>query len=91
MAILEKPSRAVMPIETEDKMSTSHIHLENQKANVADEAEHKLAIGQAFKLYYKAVIWSATLSMALVMESYGKLVFLSRTISGSSCGSCLRI
>jgi SP family general alpha glucoside:H+ symporter-like MFS transporter len=47
------------------------VHLEKHEAYAADEAEHKLTMGQAFKAYYKAVIWSATLSMALVMESYG--------------------
>lgn len=49
----------------------SLVFLEKQEAFVADETEHKLTMSAAFKVYYRAVLWSATLSMALVMESYG--------------------
>lgn len=65
--------RAASPIEARGKSPEPSIHLEKHEAYAADEAEHKLTMGQAFKSYYKAVIWSATLSMALVMESYGTL------------------
>lgn len=46
-------------------------YLDDQKATAADEAEHSLTTRQAFQYYWKAVAWSALVSMALVMESYG--------------------
>lgn len=48
----------------------SPVHLEKQEAYAADQSEHSITVRQAFKVYYKAVLWSATVSMALVMESY---------------------
>ena len=72
MAVQRNSPQDVMPIEADnDKMAYPDVHLEKQEAYAADEVEHRLTMGQAFKLYYKAVLWSATLSMALVMESYG--------------------
>ncbi|KAI0022707.1 general substrate transporter [Xylariomycetidae sp. FL0641] len=53
-----------------EKMTANKMQLVQQEAQAADEAEHQLSMSKAFRLYYKAVIWSATLSLALVMESY---------------------
>lgn len=39
-------------------------------ATLAIEEEKRLGFRQVFRLYYKAAIWSALLSTALVMEGY---------------------
>ncbi|KAH8901086.1 general substrate transporter [Thozetella sp. PMI_491] len=48
----------------------SQRYTQENHAFAADEAEHNLTLRNAIKVYYKAILWSATLSMALVMESY---------------------
>lgn len=81
MATDRKPSQT--SIEMEDKhIATIKAGKEDGQANAADDAEHKLSMSKAFKLYYKAVMWSATLSMALVMESYGACPTLTADVNG---------
>lgn len=77
--------RVASPTQAEDKSNEPCAHLEKHEAYAADVAEHKLTMGRALKLYYKAVIWSATLSMALVMESYGTPQHTKSKYGGCDC------
>ena len=82
MAAQQTSPKDAMPITLDDdKMSQAAVHLEKEDAYAADEAEHKLSMRKALRLYYKAVLWSATLSMALVMESYGNQPFRNHNFS----------
>ncbi|CAK5266568.1 unnamed protein product [Mycena citricolor] len=46
-------------------------------AAAADAADHKLSVREAFRIYRKAVIWSALLSAALIMDGYDVVVIAS--------------
>jgi SP family general alpha glucoside:H+ symporter-like MFS transporter len=43
---------------------------ENAKADEATRQEHNLSIRAAIKLYYKAIMFSLVLSLAVIMEGY---------------------
>lgn len=73
-------SKDSIHVDMDDKPDNQASHLDKLDASIADEAEHKLTMRNAFKLYYKAVLWSATLSMALVMESYGEWSRVTRGV-----------
>jgi hypothetical protein len=42
----------------------------SNEANLASQKEHRMTLLQALHLYPKAIIWSALLSLAIVMEGY---------------------
>lgn len=55
------------------KTAQSSHHIEAPdvaEAQASIEAESKLGFRRVFRLYYKAALWSAMLSTALVMEGY---------------------
>ena len=41
-----------------------------QNAHNANELEHRMSVGEAFRLYPKAICFSAILSLAIIMEGY---------------------
>lgn len=62
---------------TTDAVSDSNglksVFMEN--AETANAKEHELTVKQAFKLYWKAILWSALMSTALVIEGFdGKIL-----------------
>ncbi|CZR45436.1 uncharacterized protein FPRO_15389 [Fusarium proliferatum ET1] len=49
----------------------------NLQAQAAEDSERHMTVGQGLKVYYKAVLWSAFLSLAAVMEGYDALLLSS--------------
>lgn len=42
------------------------------EAGAATSKEHELTLRQGLKAYRKAILWSVLLSMAVIMEGYGR-------------------
>lgn len=59
---------------SETKAPEGHQHIsappDVAEAQEAIEAESKMGFRRVFRLYYRAALWSAMLSTALVMEGY---------------------
>ena len=47
------------------------------QARLAEEVDHKMGIREGLRIYYKAVLWSAFLSIAVIMEGYDALLLSS--------------
>ncbi|KAI0191316.1 general substrate transporter [Astrocystis sublimbata] len=63
--------KARIPITADDKASELGAeHIDAAAAHLADHAEHDATVLSSLKTHWKAVLWSGTVSMALVMESY---------------------
>jgi len=53
------------------------------RAELGDEADRKLTIRQALKIYKKAVFWAMFLSTSLIMEGYDLVIVRN--------GFCMRV
>ncbi|KAF5685152.1 sugar transporter [Fusarium circinatum] len=49
----------------------------NRQAQAAEDSERDMTVGKGLRVYYKAVLWSAFLSLAAVMEGYDALLLSS--------------
>jgi SP family general alpha glucoside:H+ symporter-like MFS transporter len=76
------PNDATGPLgrETEfDKQEAQHSHLSINDGQIVrhNDAEVRMTLKQGFEKYYKAVLWSAFLSIAVIMEGYDAILLSS--------------
>lgn len=66
-----------------EEKTQAHLH-DLREAQAASAAEHNTTFMQAMRENYKAVLWSAAISLTLVMEGYD----LALMSNASLCSSC---
>lgn len=68
MAVAEKVEQPERHIEHDEDLKANMQSLEDAQA--ANIAEHEITLKEALRVNWKAVLWSAAISLTIVMEGY---------------------